>query len=69
MSSLIYFVTINHLSLFLVLLQGSRVSFGIYEIKKGLTPFGWAIIVILPIALILGAIYLAVKVLKKPRLK
>lgn len=45
------------------------VSFGLYDISKSLTPLGWAVIIIVPPAVIFGIIYLAAKILKKPKLK
>ncbi len=45
------------------------VSFGLYDISKSLTPFGMAIIIILPLGLIFGIIYLTAKILKKQKLK
>lgn len=55
---------------FLLMLAGEGgVSFGVYHTEKSLTPFGWAIIIILPIALIFGGIYLTGKFLKKTKLK
>ncbi len=54
----------------LFLLFGSEgTSFGVYEIKRSLTPLGWAAVIILPTALLFGAIYPVVKILKKPKLK
>ncbi len=54
----------------LFLLFGSEgTSFGVYEIKRSLTPLGWAAVIILPTALLFGAIYLVVIILKKPKLK
>lgn len=53
----------------LFLFGGEGVSFGVYEIKRSLTPLGWAAVIIFPTALLLGAIYLAVKILKKPKMK
>lgn len=41
----------------------------VYEIKRSLTPLGWAAIVIFPTALILGLIYLTVKILRKRKIK
>ncbi len=57
---------------FLLLLlekKGASTSYAVYEVKTSLTPIGWALIVIFPTAVILGAIYLAVKIFKKPKLK
>jgi len=45
------------------------ISFGIYEIERSLTPLGWAVVIILPISLISGLIYLTAKILKKTKLK
>lgn len=55
--------------LFLMLLEEGKTSFGVYDVSRSLTPVGWAVIVILPTALIFGAIYLAFKIIKKPKLK
>ena len=47
------------------LLSGEgKISFGIYEIERSLTPLGWAVVIFLPIALISGLIYLILKILK-----
>jgi len=46
-----------------------KIAFGIHEIERSLTPLGWVVIIILPIALIFGVIYLIAKVLKKTKLK
>jgi hypothetical protein len=55
---------------FLLLLAGEgKVSFGIYHTEKSLTPLGWAVIIIVPIALIFGLIYLTAKFLKKTKIK
>lgn len=54
---------------FLIFSNKSGVSFGLYEIKKSFTPLGWAVIIILPLALIFGVIYLAAKIPKKTKLK
>ena len=53
----------------LLLFGGEGVSYGVYEVKRSLTPLGWAAILILPTALIFGVIYLTIKILKKPKLK
>ncbi len=55
--------------LFLLEKEGASTAFGVYEVKTNLTPMGWALIVVFPTALIFGAIYLAVKIFKKPKLK
>ncbi len=57
------------LGFFLMFADDKSVSFGLYEIKRSLTPLGWALIIILPLALIFGIIYLAAKVIKKRKLK
>ena len=55
---------------FILLLLGSEgVAFGVYEVKRSLTPFGWAAVIILPTPLIFGAVYFLVKFLKKIKLK
>lgn len=57
------------LGFFLLLLGSEGSSFGVYEVKTTLTPLGWATIVIIPTALVFGAIFLTVKFLKKSKLK
>lgn len=59
---------INFAKLFLLANQGG-VSFGHYDIAKSLTIPGWIIIIMFPLALILGIIYLTIKIFKKPKLK
>ncbi len=56
---------------FLMLFGGDMggVSFGVYDIERSLTPLGWAVIIIFPIALIFGVIYLAARILKKTKIK
>jgi len=54
---------------FLMFSGEGGVSFGVYHIERSLTPVGWAVIIILPIALIFGVIYLTGKILKKTKIK
>lgn len=54
---------------FLIFSNKSGVSFGLYDIAKSLTIPGWAVVIILPLALIFGIIYLAAKIPKKTKLK
>ncbi len=53
----------------LLLLFGEQTSFGIYEVSRRLTPIGWIVVIIFPLVLIFGIIYLIIKFLKKPKLK
>ena len=53
------------LCLFLMLSGEGKVSFGVHYVERSLTPLGWAVIIILPIALVFGIIYLTAKILKK----
>lgn len=64
---LINLLGVNFLAL--MLFGENAVSFGLYDIEKSLTPLGWAVVIILPIALIFGLIYLAAKTLKKTKSK
>jgi len=48
----------------LMLFGEGKVSFGLYEIKRSLTPLGWAVVIIFLIALIFALIYLTAKILK-----
>lgn len=57
------------LGFFLMLEQKGAVSFGMYEVKKTLTPVGWAVVVLLVLSLIGGIIYLGVKIGNKSKLK
>jgi hypothetical protein len=67
MSFLVKFLSAN---IFVLMLFGEgRTSFGVYDIKRSLTPLGWAVVVILPTALIFGLIYLTAKIFKKPKSK
>lgn len=51
----------------LFLFQESK--FEVHTIWKEITPFGWILIIGLPLVFILGIIFLIVKILKKPKLK
>ncbi len=53
----------------LMLFSEGNVSFGLYEIKRSLTPLGWAVVMVFLIALIFALIYLTAKILKKPKSK
>ena len=55
--------------LFLMLLADEKVSFGVYDVSRSLTPLGWAVIIIVPVGLIFGTIYLISRIIKKPKLK
>jgi hypothetical protein len=57
------------LGFFLMLEQKGAVSFGMYEVKKSLTPVGWAVVVLLAISLIGGIVYLGNKIGHKSKLK
>ncbi|MDQ3063033.1 MAG: hypothetical protein M3R14_09265 [Acidobacteriota bacterium] len=69
MTLLINVLGTKSLSFFLMLSGEGKIAFGIHEIERSLTPLGWVVIIILPIALIFGVIYLIAKVLKKTKLK
>ncbi len=57
-------------NIFVLMLFGEgRTSFGVYDIKKSLTPFGWAVVIILSLALVFRVIYLTAKILKKLKIK
>ncbi|MGI8787350.1 MAG: hypothetical protein ACR2HG_06280 [Pyrinomonadaceae bacterium] len=60
-------LTIKIFSFPLLLFGSEGVSFGIYEIKRSLTPLGWTVVIIVPLALIFGTTYLIAKILKKPK--
>jgi len=62
-------LTTKFLGFFLVLSGEGEASFAVQHIERSLTPFGWAAVIILPIALIFGIIYLTAEVLKKTKLK
>jgi len=62
MTFLINLLGVNIISIMLV--GEGKVSFGLYEIKRSLTPLGWAVFIVLPIALIFALVYLTVKILK-----
>jgi hypothetical protein len=55
--------------LFVYSAESGGVSFGLYDISKSFTPIGWAVIIILPLAIIFGIIYSVAGILKKPKLK
>ena len=67
MTFLINLLRVNILGL--MLFGEGKVSFGLYEIKRSLTPLGWAVVIIFLIALIFALIYLTAKILKKPKSK
>ena len=69
MTFLIGFLGTKISGFLLMLSSEGGVSFGVYHIEKSLTPLGWAIIIILPITLIFGLIYLIAKILKKTKIK
>ena len=49
--------------------QRGAVSFGLYDIKRSLTPFGWALVILLLLSLTYGIIYLGAKIINKSKLK
>ena len=57
------------LGVFLMLSGEGKISFGVYDVERSITPLGWAVIVILPTVLLFGAVYLIVKIFKKTKLK
>ena len=58
---------IQTLATVLLFVQAS--SFEVHTIWKEITPIGWIVIIAFPLALLLGAIFLIAKFLKKPKLK
>ena len=54
---------------FLMFADGGSISFGVYDIKKSLTPLGWAVVFVLSLVLIFGLTYFVVKVFKNLKLK
>lgn len=52
-----------------LLILFAQSSFQVHTVYKEITPIGWAVIIILPLALIFGIIFSIVKILKKPKLK
>ncbi len=57
------------LGFFLMLSGEGGAASDVYKVERSLTLFGWVVVIILPIALIFGVIYLTAKVLKKTKLK
>lgn len=62
--------------MFLINFFGARLLFfaqmsggGGYTIHKELTPLGWFVVIVFPLAFLLGVVFLIVKILKKPKLK
>lgn len=49
--------------------RSGAVSFGMYEIKKSLTPLGWAVIITAFAILIFGVIFSIKRILKKKKIK
>ncbi len=69
MAFLVNVLRIKFLGFFLMLSGEGGVSFAVHSTERSLTPLGWVVVTILPIALIFGVIYLTAKVLKKTKLK
>ncbi len=57
----------NFFGAILLFIQNS--SFEVHTVYKELTPLGWFVVIVFPLAFVFGIVFLIVKILKKPKLK